>query len=159
MLSFQLTEKGGKKLGACEPRGLLFRVLAARQRAWFTIHIRWCESTAPRISHIAPFTALNCQQKKRASAGPEKKANACCTICPAVKGRDNALISGSWFSPLESRGIVPGRGWHYLKPLISYFQNSKLGQSLSPISLCPLPLQTYSFPTARGRTCCLLHLM
>ena len=145
MLSFQLTERGGEKLGACEPRGLLFCVLAARQHAWFTIHIRWCESTVPRISHIAPFTVLNCQQKKCASVGPEKKANACCTICPALKGRDNALISGSWFSPLESGGIVLGIGWHYLKPLISYFQNRKLGQSFLPISLCLLLLQTYSF--------------
>ena len=94
-------------------------VHAARQPAWFTIHIRWCEPVIPRVSHIAPFTVLNCQQKKCASVGPEQKANACCTICPR-RGRDNALISVSWFSPWEPWDVGDGMALfkitHFISP-------------------------------------------
>lgn len=108
---------GGGKLGL-KAQGCCF-VHAARQLAWFTIHIRWCEPAIPRVSHIAPFTVLNCQQKKCASVGPEQKANACCTICPR-RGTDNALISASWFSSWEPRDVGDGmalfKTTHFVSP-------------------------------------------
>lgn len=67
--SLQLTGRGR---GSAEPRGCPER-RPPGSVAWSTIHIRWCEPTAPRISHIAPFTVLNWPQKKRASAVPRRK--------------------------------------------------------------------------------------
>lgn len=128
----------GGKLGL-KAQGCCF-VHAARQLAWFTIDIRRCEPAIPRVSHIAPFTVLNCQQKKCASVGPEQKANACCTICPR-RGTDNALISASWFSPWEPWDVGDGmalfKTTHFVSLEIG--MNWKLGHSFLPTSLSPWP--------------------
>lgn len=123
----------------------LFWALAAQQRCLVHHPHQMVRAHSSQDFPHRPIHRVKLATKEACLGGPEKKANACCTICPALGGRDKALITGNWFSPLQCRGIVPGTGWHYRKPLISYFQNWKLGQSFHPSSLCSLLLQTDSF--------------
>lgn len=89
-------QRGGESRGP-QPRR------AARQLAWFTIHMGRRE---PRASRIVPFTVLNCQQKACASTGPCRKAAPAAPAARAQPGVKPSSARAAAASPSPGAGVI-----------------------------------------------------
>lgn len=76
---------------------------AARQLAWFTIHMGRRE---PRASRIVPFTVLNCQQKACASVGPCRKAAPAAPAACTQPGVKPSSARAAAASPSPGAGVI-----------------------------------------------------